>query len=298
MTSTAQLTSKISEFDPNILVVRSTIVKSDAIAASSNLEVIIRAGAGVDNIELSAAAEAGVLVANCPGANAAAVSELAWSLILACDRNTVSQTLELKGGKWDKGRHADTRSHAGIKGRTLGIVGFGSIGQEVARVGKAMGMQVVVWRRNRQEGVETMCVKVEGGGDMEVGVAATLEELAARSDVVSVHVASSSETQKLLGEAFFGSMRPGSIFINTARGSVVDEMALLKVPTLSLTHAFPSLTHSLTKPSHPTTHPSSGQSRAITVVRSAYSAVHPCFIIPLRALRLTIHVDHSIFTGD
>jgi len=148
-------------------------------------------------------------------------------------------------------------------------------------------MQVVVWRRNHQEGAETVRVQVEGGEDMEVGVAASLEELAARSDVVSVHVASSSETRRLLGEAFFGSMRPGSIFINTARGSVVDEKALLEVPT-PLSCPFLPITHPTTRPP---THPLDSREQSHGLEAPTVQYIHVSSSRSMRARKLTIHVD-------
>jgi D-3-phosphoglycerate dehydrogenase len=120
----------LAETSPHLLVVRSTKVPAAAISASKDLELVVRAGAGVDNIDIAAAAIAKVKVANCAGANADAVAELAMGLILACDRRIVAQDTLSKQSSWAKGLYGDGRSK-GLKGRVLGIVGFGRIGRQV-----------------------------------------------------------------------------------------------------------------------------------------------------------------------
>lgn len=199
---------------PRVLVVRSTKVRADAIAASDRLELIVRAGAGTDNIDISAASRRGILVSNCPGKNAIAVAELAWALILGCDRRVPDQTADLRAGTWNKKEYQKAQ---GLAGRTIGVVGFGQIGREVARRAKAFGMPVVAWSRSLTEAQAA-----------EAGVTwcESLLNLARLSDVVSVHVAATPDTERLLGEKFFAAMRPGSTFINTSRGSVVDAAAL------------------------------------------------------------------------
>jgi D-3-phosphoglycerate dehydrogenase len=214
LSSDEDLVAALTEVEPNILVVRSTKVDAVALAATPSLELVIRAGAGVDNIALDAAVEAGVKVANCAGANAASVAELALGLMLACDRRIVTQDVLLKNGLWMKASFGDGRAR-GLNGKVLGIVGFGRIGRQLGGIGQALGMQVVAWNRsplaNPPPGVELV---------------SSLGELAAQSDVVSVHAAPPAEGC-LLDAGFFAAMKKGAIFINVARGGVVDEGALL-----------------------------------------------------------------------
>ena len=212
----AALVSALGRIRPNLLVVRSTQVPAAAVeaGAASGLELIVRAGAGVDNIDLAAAASVNVKVANCAGANADAVAELALGLILACDRRIVDQSAMLKGGVWAKGHFGDGRCR-GLKGRRLGIVGFGRIGRRMGELGLALGMQVTAWSRS---GIPAPPPGVQ--------VSATLDVLAQQSDVVSVHTAPSA-SGPLLGARFFDQMKQGAIFVNVARGGVADEAALL-----------------------------------------------------------------------
>lgn len=168
----------------------------------------------MDNIEIGAAVEAGIKVANCAGANAAAVAELALGLMLACDRRIVTQDVLLKNSLWMKGSFGDGRAR-GLNGKVLGIVGFGRIGRHVAVLGQALGMRVVAWNRSP---VATPPPGVE--------ILESLDELAAQSDVVSVHAAPPAEGC-LLDGGFFSAMKTGAIFINVARGGVADEGALL-----------------------------------------------------------------------
>ncbi|HYN40589.1 MAG TPA: phosphoglycerate dehydrogenase, partial [Thermoanaerobaculia bacterium] len=179
-----------------------------------SLSLIIRAGAGVNTIDLAGASVRAISVSNCPGKNAVAVAELAWGLILALDRRIPDQTADLRAGLWNKAEYGRAR---GLAGRTLGIAGFGAIGQEVAARGLAFGMRVVAWSASltSERAAEAGCER-----------AATLTDLAARSDVVSVHLALTKETRGLLGGAFFDAMRPGALFVNTSRGETVNAAAL------------------------------------------------------------------------
>lgn len=200
--------------DTNILVVRSMKVSAAAIEAAPQLSLIIRAGAGVNTIDLVAASSRGVYVASCPGKNTAAVAELAIGLIIACDRQIVEATNSLRGGLWQKKRFGSAR---GLKHRTLGIVGFGEIGRAVAVRAAALDIQIVAWSRS---------LTPEAAEQAGIGHASSLLELATKSDVVSVHVAYSKETKGLIGRSFFDAMRSGAIFVNTSRGEVVDTAAL------------------------------------------------------------------------
>lgn len=197
-----------------VLVVRSTRVTAAEMDQGRNLSLVIRAGAGVNTIDLAAASARAISVSNCPGKNAVAVAELAWGLILALDRRIAEQTADLKAGLWNKAEYGRAR---GLAGRTLGIAGFGAIGREVAARGRAFDMEVVAWSPS---------LTAERAAEAGVARVASLRELAARSDVVSVHLALTKETRGVLGGAFFDAMRPGAFFVNTSRGETVNAAAL------------------------------------------------------------------------
>jgi D-3-phosphoglycerate dehydrogenase len=208
------LPDAMARLDPEVLVVRSTKVPAAAMDAGRHLNLIVRAGAGYDNIEVDAASRRGIFVANTPGKNAIAVAELAIGLILACDRRIPDQTADLRQGKWNKKEYGKAR---GLHGRTLGIVGLGQIGRETARRAQAFGMRVIAWSRSLTQ---------EAADQVGVGFCSSLINLAKMSDVVSIHVAATDETRNLIGDAFLNAMRDGATLINTSRGSVVDAAAL------------------------------------------------------------------------
>jgi len=205
--------------EPEILIVRSTKVPAAVIEGQDSLKGIIRAGAGHDNVDSVAAASKGVAVCNCPGMNAVAVAELAMGHIINCDRRLPAQDAELRTGHWNKKEYAKAR---GLKGLSLLLVGMGAIGREVATRANAFGMDVVGWSRSlTPQSAEQYGVRF--GGSTQ----ADLRELLGQADVVSVHVAATPETKGMCDSGFFGSMKEGSYFINTARGTLVDEAALL-----------------------------------------------------------------------
>jgi len=208
------LAAAVTAADPEVLVVRGTQVPAAVFTAGPRLQLVVRAGAGYDSIDVKAASAEGVSVANCPGKNAIAVAELAWGLILACDRRIPDQTAELRAGRWNKKEYSAAR---GLHGTTLGVVGLGPIALAVIERAHAFGMSVVAWSRS---------LSAERAEELGVAAADSLLDLAARSDVVSVHVAATADTRRLIGRAFVDAMRPGAVFINTSRGSVVDEEAL------------------------------------------------------------------------
>lgn len=210
------LPAAIIKHDPDVLIVRSTKVQAKAVEVARKLSLITRAGAGFDTIDVEAASAKGIFVANCPGKNSIAVAELTWALILCCDRRVPDQTADLRAGTWNKKEYSTS---TGLCNRTLGIVGLGRIGREVARRGKAFGMRVIAWSRSLDE------VKAD---ELGVGYCANLVNLAKLSDVVSVHVAATGETKGLIGQKFCAALRPGAYLINTSRGSVVDEEALTR----------------------------------------------------------------------
>jgi D-3-phosphoglycerate dehydrogenase len=201
--------------DAAILIVRSTKVTAETIEAGQSLRLIVRAGAGVNTIDLNAASDRGIYVANCPGMNTAAVAEVAIGLLIAADRGIANATVALRDGQWLKGEFGKA---AGLLGRTLGVVGVGQIGNEVIVRAKALGMKVVAWSRS---------LTPERAEAMGVEYAPDPVALASQADAVSVHLAATADTKHLLGSEFFGAMKPGSIFINTARGEVVDTEALV-----------------------------------------------------------------------
>jgi D-3-phosphoglycerate dehydrogenase / 2-oxoglutarate reductase len=202
--------------DAAVLVVRSTKVTADTIRAASHLRLIVRAGAGVNTIDLDAASDLGIYVANCPGMNTDAVAELAIGLLICADRGIADATQALRAGQWQKKRFGKA---CGLKGRTLGIVGVGQIGLAVAKRAKGLDMKVAAWSRS---------LTPERAEALGLEYAATPVELAAQSDAVSVHLALTSETKGMISNDFFDAMKPGAIFLNTSRGDTVDTDALIK----------------------------------------------------------------------
>jgi D-3-phosphoglycerate dehydrogenase len=197
-----------------ILIVRSKQVNAAAIEAGAALSLIIRAGAGVNTIDLKKASERGVYVANCPGKNTDAVAELAIGLLIAADRRIPDALLDLRAGKWRKKEYGKAR---GLKGRTLGIVGLGSIGCAVARRAQGLEMNVIAWSRS---------LTAEKAKALGVGFCASLNELAEQADAVSLHLALAKDTRGLINADFFARLKKGALFVNTARSEVVDLAAL------------------------------------------------------------------------
>lgn len=200
--------------DSEILVVRSTRVSAAAIRAAPSLGLIVRAGAGVNTIDVNAATEQGVYVANCPGKNAQAVAELVIGLLIALDRHIVDAATDLRAGAWGKKRYGNG---LGLHGRTLGLLGFGATGQAVARAAAALGMRVCAWSRSLTPARAT----AQG-----ISYCATPLEVARQADAVSVHLAAAADTFHFINGKFLNQMRPGAYFINTARGEIVDSAAL------------------------------------------------------------------------
>ncbi|MDD5727419.1 MAG: NAD(P)-dependent oxidoreductase [Victivallales bacterium] len=210
--SAADLPANIS--DHEILIVRSTKVTAETIAAGRQLSLIIRAGAGVNTIDLKAAGEHAIHVANCPGKNNAAVAELAIGLLIAADRRIVDASCDLRNGRWRKKEYGKAR---GLKGRTLGVIGLGAIGQAVAARAQGLEMNVLAWSRSLTE---------EKAEELDITRAASPLEIAAKADAVCIHVAAAPETVHLIDAAFIAAMKNGAILINAARGEVVDTAAV------------------------------------------------------------------------
>lgn len=207
------LTKKIAELDPEILVVRSTKVGAAQIAAGRSLSLIIRAGAGVNTIDMVAASDKGIYVANCPGKNAAAVAELAIGHLINMDRRIADNVASLRAHQWDKKGLSEAR---GLRGRTLAILGVGAIGKEVAQRARAFGMKIVGWSAWAPGQAEALGIVK----------AASAEDAVSLADAVSVHLPLTPETEKRIGASVFAAMKPGAYFINTSRGEVVDQDAL------------------------------------------------------------------------
>lgn len=199
---------------PHMLVVRSTKVNSAMMDANPNLELIVRGGAGYDTIDVEGASQRGIFVANCPGKNATAVAELTTALILALDRRIPDNVNDARAGRWNKAAYSKAQ---GVKGRTLGVIGTGNIGQEVVARALALEMRVLAWSRSLTDGLADA---------LGVERRESPRAVAADADVVTLHVASTPATHHLADRAFFEAMKPGAFFINTTRGPVVDEAAL------------------------------------------------------------------------
>jgi D-3-phosphoglycerate dehydrogenase / 2-oxoglutarate reductase len=200
--------------DIDILVVRSTIVNEKAINNSNKLSLIIRAGAGVNNINLKAANEKGIFVSNCPGKNSIAVAELAMGLICAIDRRIPDNVIDFRNRKWNKGLYSKSD---GLYGKILGIVGTGQIGTELIYRAKIFGLKIVAWSRSLTN------VRAE---ELEIEKANDLEELFSVSDIISIHLAQNAETKGIISKELISKLKKGAYFINTARAGVVDEEAL------------------------------------------------------------------------
>ncbi|HRJ26524.1 MAG TPA: 3-phosphoglycerate dehydrogenase family protein [Fimbriimonadaceae bacterium] len=209
------LGQRIQETGVDVLVVRSTKV-TEAMMEGSRLSLIIRAGAGYNTIDVAAASRKGIFVSNCPGKNSQAVAELAFGLMLAADRHIPDCVSTLRQGEWNKKAFSRAR---GLYGRTLGLIGMGKIGQEMIVRARAFGMNIVAFSRWMTPDV---------AATLGIGRATRIEEVALQSDFVSVHVSLTPETRGMLGESFFQSLRPGSVFVNTSRAEVVDQAAMLK----------------------------------------------------------------------
>jgi D-3-phosphoglycerate dehydrogenase / 2-oxoglutarate reductase len=210
------LPATLKSHDPTVLIVRGTKVTAEALRSGPSLSLVIRAGAGIDTIDVPAASDRGVFVSNCPGRNSIAVAELVFGLLLSCDRRIPDQVADLRAGRWNKGEYSKAR---GLHGRTLGVVGLGLIGREIAARARAFGMHVAAWSRN---------LTLAEAERLGVRYCQTPLEVARVSDAVSINVAANADTRNLVNEEFLAAMRPGAYLINTSRGMVVDEAALLE----------------------------------------------------------------------
>jgi phosphoglycerate dehydrogenase-like enzyme len=190
-----------------------TPIPAAVIARGEQLRIIVRAGVGLDNIDVEAARAANITVANCPNATTIAVAEHTMALMLAAARHVAQADQTMKAGLWEK----KALRGAGLAGKTLGIIGFGRIGREVARRAQAFGMHVLVnqTRPTPELAQEWSVEQVD------------LAELLTRADVVTLHVPMRASNVGLIGARELAMLKPSAILINTARGGLVDETALL-----------------------------------------------------------------------
>lgn len=205
----AELVKTIPEF--HAVVVRSaTKVTKNAIDAASNLELIVRAGIGLDNIDVAAAKEKRIQVANTPAATTISVAEHTFGLMLATVRNHGKANLSMKAHKWEKKAFSGTELYE----KTLGIIGSGRIGLDVARRALAFGMRILIHD----------IIEVQTDLDIKQ---VSLDDLLRESDLISLHLPLTGQTRHMISDEEFAKMKDGVILVNASRGGIVDEKALL-----------------------------------------------------------------------
>jgi D-3-phosphoglycerate dehydrogenase len=197
------------------LVVRSTKVTAEVMAPAGCLELVIRAGAGVDNIDSNFASSRGIYVTNCPGKNAIAVAEMVFALMCGADRSLYQSTADLKNGKWNKGAYGNGK---GLYGRTLGSVGSGFVGGAVIKRAQAFGMNVIC---------VSLDLTYEEAEELGIKKTENLIELAEASDFITLHVPFNPSTEKMINADFLSHCKDDVVIVNTARGQVVDDEALI-----------------------------------------------------------------------
>ena len=203
-----------------VLIVRSTKVIRETIETADALKLVIRAGAGTNTIDKDAAAERNIPVCNVPGKNALAVAELAFGLLLAIDRNIPDNVAELRQGTWNKKKFSRAE---GIAGRHIGIVGLGGIGMALAERAHAFGMRVhVIHKPTRDPETANKLREVDAEEVFD------LQSLVGRCDVVSFHVPATPETKGMINDDLLAHFQDGAILLNTARGEIIDDDALVR----------------------------------------------------------------------
>ncbi|MDI6851705.1 MAG: D-2-hydroxyacid dehydrogenase [bacterium] len=197
--------------DADIIIVRSaTKVKGPVLEALKNCKLILRGGVGLDNIDIEGAKAKGIKVDNTPEAASASVAELALGFMFALARHIVRGTVGIKNGLWEK----KVLEGWELAGKTLGILGYGRIGHELAKRAKGLGMNVIGYRRHEFQD--------------EYAKRVSLDELYAQSDFISIHLPLTPETKYIVNKEAFDKMKDGVFIINVSRGGVVDEKALLE----------------------------------------------------------------------
>lgn len=195
------------------IISRTATLTAGHLAACPSLRIVCKHGVGVSNIDVAAATKLGIPVCVTPGANAQSVAEMAWGLLFAAARRIPWMDAELRAGRWSRAQNG-----LELQGRTLGLVGFGEVGQRMARVALALGMPVVAF----DPGIRTAPQGLEA-----VRLLPSLDEVVSTADVLSLHVPLNPATRGLMNAERIARMPPGAILINTARGEVVDEPALI-----------------------------------------------------------------------
>jgi D-3-phosphoglycerate dehydrogenase len=198
--------------DVDIVVVRSTVVNEETINNSKKLNLIIRAGSGVNNINIAAANKKGIYVTNCPGMNAVAVAELAIGLMISLDRFIPDNVADFNKGIWNKDKYSKGK---GLKGKTLGLIGVGNIGKEVAKRALAFEMNVYGKDITRIEGVQ-----IKDFSEMD--------QLLPLCDIVTIHLPATPQTKGLFNKQMFSYMKTGAYLINTSRHDIIVEDDLLE----------------------------------------------------------------------
>jgi phosphoglycerate dehydrogenase-like enzyme len=204
--SAPELVTRIAAADAVINIRASTRFSADVLAACRQLRLISIWGTGTDHVDLGAARARGIVITNTPAVSAVSVAEHAVSLMFAVARRTVNIDRAVKAGEWPRAMVQQ------LHGKTLGVIGTGAIGREVARLGAGIGMNVIAWSFHQR-------------GDY---IWVAFDDLLRRADVVSVHVRQSPETVGMIRAEHFAMMKPDAIFINTARGRIVVEKDLVE----------------------------------------------------------------------
>ncbi len=212
--SVQELKGAVSNYDA--LVVRSrTKVTKEIIGAGRHLRAVGRAGAGLDNIDVEAAEKEGIMVLNTPEAPAQAVAELTIGLMLSLARSIPLANQTMKEGKWIKKELEGWQ----LKDKTLGVIGLGNVGEKVAKIAKALGMRILITKRTPPP--QELLKELEAEF-------VPLNELLQRSDIVTIHVPLTPQTHHMIGAKEIQAMKDGAFLINTSRGAIVDEKALLE----------------------------------------------------------------------
>jgi phosphoglycerate dehydrogenase-like enzyme len=206
--SSERLIERIRDAEAVINIRSSSKFTEDVFQGCPHLRLLSIWGTGTDNVDLTAAQRHRVTVTNTPGVSAASVAEHALALMLAVARGIPAQDAAVRGGSWPRGQGIE------LYGKTLGLIGLGAIGRQFAQIGRGIGMRVIAWTMHPNPALGVELVE--------------FEQLLRTSDVVSLHVRLSPETQGMLGVREFGRMKPGAILVNTARGAIVDEAALIE----------------------------------------------------------------------
>lgn len=207
----ASLKKAVDTLDIHAIITRGKgLIDDTLLAAFPSLEVVARCGVGLDNVAVNEATARNILVINAPGSNAATIAEHTLSLMLMLMRNIYESAYQVKQGNWN---WRNQYSGDELNGKTLGIMGMGNIGKRVAKLGEAFGMKVIYWSRSQKD---------------SVGGYSTMDDVLSQSDVISLHLPFTMETNQLIGKDQIALMKSGALLINTARAALIDHHALLE----------------------------------------------------------------------